>query len=125
MAITRLHVYPVSRSRNLLINELNKFVEYVRKGNDLVIVFTFVNAAGAAQDVSAYTTRNFRLGMATPVTGTPAFVTDGTNGQVSVTLTDAQLTTAGSYALEVQVSNGSSIKYTPVMATLVVQESYA
>lgn len=83
-------------------------------GNDLVIQLNIVDSAGAAVNVSTYTTRSF--GCYPPSSGsadftaTPAFVTDGTNGQVKVTITDANTSafTTGNKRFEVQLAKTGS-----------------
>lgn len=122
---TRVYVYPVTQDVSVLINDLTRFKVYCKKGDDCVIRFTFRNSAGTAQNVSAYTTRDYKLTGPATLTGTPGFVTDGSDGKITITLTDVQLAVAGTYAVEMQVSNGSSIKYTPVLGVLEVQDSYA
>jgi len=97
-------------------------------GNDLVLHFTVVDAAGDPVDISAWTTRSFALFSMAGVsqfTKTPAFVTDGTDGEFTVTIAvgDTSGLDAGNYPIEIQVS-GTGIKSTVVRGLVTFQKTY-
>ena len=100
----------ITQTFTVTLGKTNRIVVPAYAANDLVIKLIVVDDDGVAVDISSYTTRNF--GVYPPasgtadITGTPAFVTDGTNGQITCTITDAQTTafTTGDKRLEVQIS---------------------
>ena len=99
-------------------------------GNDFVLSFAVVDADGSPVSIAGWTTRSFGLypdGSGTAsFTKTAAFVTDGTDGLFTVTVTDSDTSAldAGTYRIEVQVS-GSGIKLTPVRGVVIFQKTYA
>ncbi len=107
-------------------------IEDVYAGNDIVLQFNVVDAAGDAVDISAYTTRTcgvypMESGTA-DFTPTAAFVTDGTNGQLKVTITDANTSAFGNVSkrIEIQLEDATpTIKWTPVRGVLRFIKTYA
>ena len=83
----------ITQTFTVTLGKTNRIVVPAYAANDLVIKLIVVDDDGVAVDISSYTTRNF--GVYPPasgtadITGTPAFVTDGTNGQLTCTITDA------------------------------------
>lgn len=107
----------ITQTFTVTLGKTNRIVVPAYAANDLVIKLIVVDDDGVAVDISSYTTRNF--GVYPPasgtadITGTPAFVTDGTNGQLTCTITDANTSafTTGNKRLEVQISK-SGAKHT-------------
>lgn len=126
----KLPVYGKSQAFSILAGVTARIVAKAFTGNDLVLAFTVVDSAGDPVDISAWTTRNFGLytmGSDTAVfTKTPAFVTDGTDGQFTVTIatSDTSGLSAGAHRIEIQVS-GTGIKSTIVRGTIVFKKTYA
>ena len=100
----------ITQTFTVTLGKPNRIVVPAYTANDLVIKLIVVDDAGAAVDISTYTTRNFGVyppaSGSADITGTPAFVTDGTNGQITCTITDANTTAfvTGDKRLEVQIS---------------------
>lgn len=107
----------ITQQFTVVLGKPNRIVVPAYAGNDLIIQLNVVDDAGDAVDISSYTTRNF--GCYPPASGTadftktPAFVTDGTNGQVKVTITDADTSafTTGDKRIEIQLAK-SGAKHT-------------
>lgn len=126
----KLAVRGLTQAFTILENTTARITVRAFTGNDLVLHFTVVDAVGDPVDISAWTTRNFGLypldsGTAS-FTKTPAFVTDGTDGEFTVTIADSDTASldAGSYRIEVQVA-GTGIKQTVVRGLAVLQKTYA
>ena len=100
----------ITQTFTVTLGKSNRIVVPAYAGNDLVIKLIVVDDDGVAVDISSYTTRNFGVyppaSGSADISGTPAFVTDGTNGQITCTITDANTTafTTGDKRLEVQIS---------------------
>jgi hypothetical protein len=86
------------------------------------IRMTLVDEDGTAVDISSATTRQILIEdpSGTVTTKTASFVTDGTDGLISWTVTDGFLATAGRYALEANVTDGSAFQYRSQTAILEV-----
>ena len=127
--MTTLCVQPdLTRNFTIVEEKTNSIHFDVFEANDVVLRLAVVDSAGAAVDVSAWTTRAWGIyppGSGTAdATGAPTFETDGTDGIVLVTLADTDLASlAGRRRIEVQVS-GTGIKLTPVRGTFDVTETY-
>ncbi len=114
MTTTILTARAITQTFEVEWGKTNRLTIPAYAGNDLVIQLNIVDSAGDPVDVSTYTTRNF--GCYPPTSGTadftatPAFVTDGTNGQIKVTITDANTSafTTGNKRFEVQLSKSGS-----------------
>lgn len=126
----KLPVYGKTQAFSILLGACARVVAKAFTANDLVLHFTVVDAAGDPVDISAWTTRNFGLypmdsGTAS-FTKTPAFVTDGTDGEFTVTIatSDTSSLDAGVYRIEIQVA-GTGIKSTIVRGTVVFKKTYA
>lgn len=123
---TKVHVHPTTQTFTILAGQTNRIRAVARKGDDLVLTLNFVDAAGDAVDISAYTTLNFRADKAgvQQFVLTPALVGGGTGGVMTVTIADTDLDADGVHDIEVQVV-GTGIKYTAVVGTIVVENTYA
>lgn len=114
MSTTILTARAITQVFEVEFGKPNRLVIPAYVANDLVIQLNIVDSDGVAVDVSSYTTRNF--GCYPPASGTadftatPAFVTDGTNGQIKVTITDANTSafTTGDKRFEVQLAKSGS-----------------
>lgn len=86
------------------------------------IVVTLVDMAGAVVDISAASTLSLiiRKPDRTFATKTATFVTDGSDGMLQWTVTDGYLDQEGHYAIEAEVSDGSTFTYRSSMMTMEV-----
>lgn len=107
----------ITQQFTVTLGKPNRIVVPAYTANDLIIQLLVVDDAGDPVDISSYTTRNF--GCYPPASGTadftktPAFVTDGTDGLVKVTITDADTSafTTGDKRIEIQLAK-SGAKHT-------------
>lgn len=128
--MTKLPIHALTQAFEILSGVTAKIVARAFTGNDLVLHFTVVDETGDPVDVSAWATRAAALytqdsGTAA-LSKTPAFVTDGTDGEFTVTITDADTSAfaAGVYRLEIQMT-GTGIKTTVVRGSVVLSKTYA
>lgn len=127
MATIQVVKYPLSQTFNVTEDKTNTFHVERYAGNDFVLVFQVNDTAGDAVDISSFTTRNFGVypmssGTAS-FTKTPAFVTDGTDGQISVTVADGDTSSlAGTYRVELQISK-TGTKVSLVRGTITIVET--
>jgi len=126
----KLAVAALTQTATIVSGRIAQPVFRAYTGNDLVLHFTVVDDAGDPVDISGWTTRNFALytmDSGTAVfTKTPAFVTDGTDGEFTVTITDSDTSSldAGNHRIEVQAT-GSGIKTTPVRGIIAFSKTYS
>jgi len=107
----------ITQEFTVTLGKPNRIVVPAYTANDLIIQLLVVDDAGDPVDISSYATRNF--GCYPPASGTadftktPAFVTDGTDGLVKVTITDADTSafTTGDKRIEIQLAK-SGAKHT-------------
>lgn len=108
--------------------KVNRMFAEVYAKNDFVLQFEVVDEDGDPVDISTYTTRNFGVYPAdsgsASFSKTPAFLTDGTDGVMTVTVADTDTTSlAGDYRMELQISK-TGAKETVVSGTLRILESW-
>lgn len=108
--------------------KVNRMFAEVYAKNDFVLQFEVVDEDGDPVDISTYTTRNFGVYPAdsgsASFSKTPAFLTDGTDGVMTVTVADTDTTSlAGDYRMELQISK-TGAKETLVSGTLRILESW-
>lgn len=114
MSTTILMARAVTQAFTVVWGKPNRIVVPAFTKNDLIIRLNIVDEAGDPVDVSSYTTRNF--GCYPPASGTadftatPAFLTDGIDGVVTVTITDSNTSafTTGNKRFEVQLAKTGS-----------------
>lgn len=124
-----MHVQPITRPFTVTKDKVNTiFVDEHYAGDDLVIQLSFVDDAGVATSIAAYTTLTAGI---YPLTGgalvlamTAALSGGGTGGIMTLTLaTAASAALDGDYQIELQVV-GTGIKYTPVTGTIRIHKTY-
>ena len=88
----------------------------IQLGTALVITLTFEDADGEAEDISAATASKVRLQDPEGVSTDHAagFVTDGSDGQITVTLAASVLAKAGDWKLQGFATIGGSDKPTGI-----------
>lgn len=124
----KLIVKPLTQTFEIAWAKANRVFAEVYAKNDFVLQFEVVDEAGDPVDLSTYTTRNFGVypldsGSAS-FSKTPAFLTDGTDGVMTVTVADTDTTAlAGDYRMELQISK-TGAKETLVSGTLRIIESW-
>ena len=125
-----LPIHALTQAFTILTGVTAKITARAFTGNDLVLHFTVVDADGDPVSIAAWTTRAAALytqdsGTAV-LSKTPAFVTDGSDGEFTVTITDADTSAfaAGVYRLEIQMT-GTGIKTTVVRGSVVLAKTYA
>lgn len=114
MSTTILMARAVTQAFTVEWGKPNRIVVPAFTKNDLIIRLNIVDEAGDPVDVSSYTTRT--SGIFPPSSGTadvsltPAFLTDGTDGVVTVTITDSNTSafTTGNKRFEVQLAKSGS-----------------
>lgn len=124
MATIQVAKYPLTETFTVTEDKTNPVALTRYAGNDAVVRFLVVDSAGDAVDISSFTTRAFGVypmssGTAS-FTGTPSFVTDGTDGLIACTITDANTAALdGTYRFEVQISK-TGAKVTLVRGTITI-----
>lgn len=114
MSTTILMARAITQAFTVVLTRPNRISVPAYAGNDLILRFNVVDEAGAAVDVSSYTTRNFAIYPLTSGTAdvsiTPSFLTDGTDGVILVTITDAQTSafTTVDKRIELQIAKVTS-----------------
>lgn len=114
MATTTVMARAITQAFTVVLTRPNRIAVPLFAANDALLRFNIVDEAGAAVDVSSYTTRDFGvypLSSGTPdFSVTPAFLTDGTDGVITVTITDAQTSafTTVDKRIELQLAKAGS-----------------
>lgn len=105
----KLVVKPLTQTFEVVFGKVNRLFADLYAKNDFVLRFEVVDEDGDPVNLSTYTTRNFGVYPAdsgtASFTKTPAFLTDGTDGILTVTVADTDTTSlAGDYRLELQLA---------------------
>lgn len=114
MSTQLLMARAITQTFEVVFGEPNRIAVPAYTDNDIVLRIEVVDTAGAAVDISTYTTRNFGVFPMDSGTAdfsvTPAFLTDGTDGIMTVTITDAQTSAfvTADKRIELQISLVSS-----------------
>jgi len=114
MATTIVTARAITQAFTVVWGKPNRIVVPAYTKNDLIIRLNIVDEAGDPVDVSTYTTRT--SGIYPPASGTadvsptPAFLTDGTDGVVTITITDSNTSafTTGNKRFECQLAKTGS-----------------
>lgn len=130
MNAINLVAQPVTRSFTVIANQTNTiFVPDHFAGDTLIISLAFVDSAGAAVDISTYSSLIAALYTPAGVSAlslTAALVGGGAGGLMTLTAAAAASAALdGDYRLELQVANaGVTVKYTAVDGVVHVEPTY-